>query len=403
MPIITSLLDTDFYKLSVQSVFFHNFSHLDAEYSFTCRNLGIDLLKYVPEDELSEQIFEHLPKLALTVEEYGYLIWTGYFKETYLQYLQNFRFNPSRHITVTRDNEKRTYNIVAKGPLVAIMFYETMILSIVNEIFEKNYCKDNGGIEQAIADGKMRLRRKQEKLAIYNEECELRGVAIPQLVEFGSRRRFSKEFHSFVLNELIKCKTNCIGTSNVHLAMSKGTVAIGTQGHEYFMAFQSVFSPHRSQVEALRMWLREYQGNLGIALTDTLGDERFFHDFTLEFANAFTGVRHDSGDPFAYGERIIAMYQGYGIDPTTKKIVFSDGLDFDVMIALHKQFVGRIDLSFGIGTFLSNDCGTPVPQIVFKMTKCNNQDVAKLSNNPAKASCRNSLYLEYLRMAAKEY
>lgn len=404
-PIIKSLLDTDLYKFTVMQIVYNRFGNIEAEYEFTCRNKDkVNLLKYVSEEELRFQIFKCLPKLALSQEEYEWLAAKGYFQETYLQYLRNFRFNPDQHITITRDEEAGTYRIVAKGPWAAIILYETMVLCIVNEIYETNYSAQNNRIVDAYNDGMARLKAKTQKLIDYNDECLRDGFGELKFIEFGTRRRYSRGWQDRVLEYLTAyLPDNLSGTSNVYLAFKYGIPEVGTFGHEFPMAMQGIYPIQKSQRMALRIWLQEYNGLWGTVLGDTLGDEKFFKDFTYDFAKGYDGVRHDSGDPFAYGERIIAMYEGYNINPRTKKIVFSDGLDFDTMIALHRQFRGRIQVLFGIGTDLTNDVGNPTLQIVMKIVMSNGQDVCKFSANPAKASCRNKLYLDYARMACERY
>ncbi len=404
-PIISSLLDLDLYKLTVHQIAFNRFGNIEAEYEFTCRNKDkVDLLKYVPEEELREQIFSFLPNLQLTPEEYNYLQGQGFYNETYLQYLLNFRFIPSKQIKIVRDTVFKTYRITAKGPWAAIILYETMILSIVNEIFEKNYSEHHQGAVKVDKIGFDNLEKKLELLIEYNLECKKKGVPVPQIIEFGTRRRYSRSWQEEVLNRLIVwVPENLVGTSNVHLARDRGIKAIGTFGHEFPMAMQGIVPVQHSQRYAFKTWLTEYRGQWGVALSDTLGDAKFSKDFSFELAKGYDGVRHDSGDPFAYGEKIIKMYEGYKINPSTKRIVFSDGLDFETMIALHKHFVGRIQISFGIGTNLTNDCGNPVLHIVMKIVRSNGQDVCKLSANPEKASCKNKLYLDYVKMAIRQY
>lgn len=408
-PIITSLLDLDLYKLTVHQIIFNRFANVEGEYEFTCRNKDkVDLLGLVPQEQLEAQI-KMLGDLKLSEDEYEWLAGRGYFQETYLQYLANFRLMPERQITVVRDEANRTYRIRANGPLAAIILYETLILSITNEIFEYNYTladTPQGEVvgEEVWFEGARRLTRKALTLLEYNQECEGRGIPVPKIIEFGTRRRYSKEWQKEVLHRFkLMVPDNIVGTSNVALAKEFNIKEIGTFGHEFVMAMQGIYPVQHSQRQAFKIWLSEYRGLWGTALTDTLGDEKFFKDFTFELAKGFDGVRQDSGDPAKFGERIIKMYEGYGIDPRTKKLVFSDGLDIDKVIELHRQFVGRIQVIFGVGTNLTNDLGNPVLHIVMKLTKCNGQDVCKLSANPAKASCKNPLYLDYVRMAIEQY
>ena len=188
------------------------------------------------------------------------------------------------------------------------------------------------------------------------------------------------------------------GTSNVLLAMKLGLTPLGTMAHEYLQACQALGPRLRdSQVFGFESWAREYRGDLGIALSDVYGIEPFLRDFDMYFCKLFDGARHDSGDPFAWGERMIEHYRRNRVDPLTKTLIFSDGLTVPRTIELFKQFHGRTQLAFGIGTNLTNDLGYEPLQIVIKMVRCNGQPVAKLSDTPAKNMCEDEKYLAYLR------
>jgi len=402
-PIIKSLLDLDLYKLTVLQIIFNLFSNIEARYEFTCRNKEkLDLLRYVPEDELREQLFKHLATLKLTDEEYRYVLSKGYYSKTFAQYLYNFRFLPEEQLTVKRDEENRTYRIIANGPWAGIILYETLVLSIVNEIFARNYTKNNKC--SPINDGIKHLSEKICTLTEYNVESIADGFDVPKLLEFGTRRRYSQLWQKNVIKTLITdCPHNLIGTSNVAFSKEFNIKEIGSFGHELPMGLQGLYPVQHSQRQAFKIWLSEYRGQWGTALTDTLGDARFFKDFSFELAKGFDSCRHDSGDPFIFGEKIVCMYENYDIDPLTKRLLFSDGLNFDTMIKLHRRFRGRIGLAFGIGTDLTNHMDIPVPQVVMKITMANSQDVCKLSANPAKASCNNQQYLDYVRMAIERY
>lgn len=401
-PIITSILDLDLYKLTVQQIAFNLFSNVITEYEFTCRNAEkVDLLRYVPQDELLEQL-DALAQVQLTEDEYLWLKEKGYYQETYLQYLLNFRFMPEQQLEIIPVPEKRTYRIRSYGPWAGTILYETMVLAIVNQIYGKNYIQEKRvSYTEALFTAKMRLNEKIHAVQDYNTEL---GSPKLKIIEFGTRRRFSSDWQRSVLDKLLfGIPDNIIGTSNVKLAKEFGIPEIGTFGHEFPMVLQGLYPVQKSQVMAARIWLQEYKGMWGTMLGDTLGDEKFFKDFTFDLAKGYDGVRHDSGEPAAYAERVIEMYKGYRIDPLTKKIVFSDGLDIASGINLHRQFYQRINVFEGIGTSLTNDVGIPVPQNVMKAVMSNGQDVCKLSANPDKASCRNPLYLSYTRMAVANY
>jgi nicotinate phosphoribosyltransferase len=188
------------------------------------------------------------------------------------------------------------------------------------------------------------------------------------------------------------------GTSNVYLAKQLGMTPIGTMAHEFMQAFQALDVRLRdSQKAALEAWVHEYRGDLGIALTDVVGMDAFLRDFDLYFAKLFDGLRHDSGDPYIWGDKAIAHYEKLKIDPKTKVLTFSDGLNLEKAWELHQYFRGRIKTSFGIGTNLTNDMGITPINIVLKLVECNGQPVAKLSDSPGKTMINNDTYLAYLR------
>jgi len=189
---------------------------------------------------------------------------------------------------------------------------------------------------------------------------------------------------------------NFIGTSNVDLARRYNLKPIGTMAHEFIQAAQALTRIKDSQKFAFDTWAKEYRGDLGIALSDCLGFEAFLNDFDMFFSKLFDGARHDSGDPYIWGEKLIAHYESFGIDPITKSAVFSDGLDFSKAIEIHETFKDRIKVSFGIGTNITNDTGFKAPQIVIKMTECDGRPVAKISDSKGKMMCKDDDYLKYL-------
>ena len=230
-----------------------------------------------------------------------------------------------------------------------------------------------------------------------------------KIADYGTRRRFSRAWHDEVLRVLVaRLGANGLGgnqfagTSNVWFAQRLGLTPLGTMAHEYLQACQALGPRLRdSQVFGFESWAKEYRGDLGIALSDVYGINAFLRDFDMYFCKLFDGARHDSGDPHTWGERLIAHYQANRVDPRTKTLIFSDGLTVPRTIELYKQFQGRCQLAFGIGTNLTTDSGDPpahVPlQIVIKMVRCNGQPVAKLSDTPNKNMCEDAAYLAYLR------
>jgi len=220
-----------------------------------------------------------------------------------------------------------------------------------------------------------------------------------EFFDFGVRRRFSSEWHREVLVTLKREVPQFFkGASDVLFARDLGLVPIGTMAHEYLQTFQTLGVRLRDfQRAALEAWVQEYRGDLGTALTDVVGMDAFLADFDLYFAKLFDGLRHDSGDPFVWGEKALKHYDKLRIDAKTKRLVFSDGLDFEKSFALYRHFADRTMVGFGIGTNLTNDMGLKTLHIVMKLTHANHQPVAKLSDSPGKLLCDDLTFLAYLR------
>jgi nicotinate phosphoribosyltransferase len=262
------------------------------------------------------------------------------------------------------------------------------VLAIVNEVYFRNVCR-----EPAWEEGRKRL---QSKMRLVLDDPALADFRI---AEYGTRRRFSRQWHEEVVVTMkAQMGTHFAGTSNVLLAMKHEVTPLGTMAHEYLQACQALGPRLRdSQVYALEVWAKEYRGDLGIALSDVYGMDAFLRDFDMYFCKLFDGARHDSGDPFVWGERLLAHYAANRTDPRTKTLVFSDGLTVPRAIELAKRFAGRCKVSFGIGTNLTNDLGHEPLQIVMKMVRCNGQPVAKVTDAPEKTMCDDKAYLAYLR------
>jgi nicotinic acid phosphoribosyltransferase len=234
-------------------------------------------------------------------------------------------------------------------------------------------------------------------------QLQAEGLGALKIADYGTRRRFGKAWHEEVLRTLVTrlgtgAQGQLAGTSNVLFAMKLGLTPLGTMAHEYLQACQALGPRLRdSQVFGFESWAKEYRGDLGIALSDVYGMSAFLRDFDMYFCKLFDGARHDSGDPFQWGERMLAHYTKNRVDPKTKTLIFSDGLTVPRTIELYQQFKGRCQLAFGIGTNLTNDLGYEPLQIVIKMIRCNGQPVAKLSDTPSKNMCDDEKYLAYLR------
>jgi len=386
-PIINSLLETDLYKFSMWQAMLHRHPQAQGEYRFACRN--------TPEFPLSELLAEvneqldHLCSLALTEDELAYLGALRYIKSDFIDFLRIFRFQ-RRFIEVRAEGEELV--IVARGPQVHVTAFEVFVLAIVNELYFRR-----ANAEAALAEGRDRLQAKIEQVRAFAAEPSRRNPF--EFFDFGLRRRFSGAWHEEVIGTLQReLPTIFRGTSNVYLARKLGLVAIGTMAHEYLQTYQALNVRLRDfQKHALENWVQEYRGDLGIALTDVVGMDAFLADFDLYFAKLFDGLRHDSGDPFIWGEKALAHYEKLRINTNTKRLVFSDGLKLDSAFALYRHFADRAQLGFGIGTSLTNDVGLVPINIVMKLVRCNGQAVAKLSDSPGKTMCNDETFLAYLR------
>ena len=388
--IITSLIDTDLYKFTMMQVVLHQFPGAQVEYTFKCRNSGIKLAPFVA--EIQDEI-RSLCTLAFKDDELAYLRSMRFIKSDFVDFLGLFKLN-EKYITVTALPDGQI-DITIQGPWLHTILFEIPVLAIVNEVYFRNTSK--ASLEGA---GSQRLDAKIDLL-------HAQGLEDLKIADYGTRRRFSKAWHAEVLKVLIaKLGTSATGqfagTSNVLWAQQLGLTPLGTMAHEYLQAAQALGPRLRdSQIFAFESWAKEYRGDLGIALSDVYGMSAFLRDFDMYFCKLFDGARHDSGDPFAWGERLIEHYQKNRVDPKTKVLIFSDGLSVPRTIELYQRFRGRCQLAFGIGTNLTNDLGDPpdhVPlQIVIKLTRCNGQPVAKLSDTPSKNMCDDEKYLAYLR------
>ncbi len=384
--IINSLLDTDLYKFTMMQAVLHQFPGAQVAYKFKCRNPGVQLAQYV--DEIRSEI-HGLCQLHFSEAELAVIRGMRFMKSDFVDFLGLFKLN-EKYITV-QGLPNGEIDIQIKGPWLHTILFEIPVLAIVNEVYFRRTCP--------VPDFEEGRRRLATKIELIND-AQLKELKI---ADYGSRRRFSKAWHQEVLQTLMQGlgtipSGRLTGTSNVLFANSLGLTPLGTMAHEYLQACQALGPRLRdSQVFGFETWAREYRGDLGIALSDVYGIEPFLRDFDMYFCKLFDGARHDSGDPFTWGERMIEHYKNNRVDPLTKTLIFSDGLTVPRTIELYKRFEGRCQLAFGIGTNLTNDLGYEPLQIVIKMVQCNGQPVAKLSDTPSKNMCEDTNYLTYLR------
>ncbi|MEO6925472.1 MAG: nicotinate phosphoribosyltransferase [Rhodanobacter sp.] len=383
--IIDSLLDTDLYKFSMMQVVLHQYPAAQVEYRFKCRTPGIDLASCI--DEIRVE-FAALCQLRFHADELDYLRSWRFITSDFVDFLGLFQLN-EKYVRITPSSEvPGEIEIHICGPWLHTIMFEVPLLAIVNEVY---FRRTSAGLD--LAEGRQRLHTK---IALLRDTPDYAGCRI---ADYGTRRRYSRLWHEEVVTALRDgLGAQLAGTSNVWLARKLGLTPLGTLAHEYLQAHQALGPRLRdSQVAALEAWAREYRGDLGIALSDVYGLNAFLRDFDMYFCKLFDGTRHDSGDPFEWGEKVLAHYQENRVDPRNKVLVFSDGLDIPRVMQLYSHFRGRCLLAFGVGTNLTNDVGPTPLNIVIKMIRCNGQPVAKLSDSPGKNMCEDPAYVAYLR------
>ena len=407
-PIVNSLLETDFYKLTQQAVVFEKFSTDRCTWAFRCRNNDVRFTEEMVE-EIREQI-QHFCSLRFTDEDREWLKeMFPWLKQSYIDYLRLWQ-PCAKHITINEPWHQK-YNdcgltIQATGSWLDTMMYEIPILAIVNEVY---FTFSYRGVWGAILDLFKAVSMKKIEKLVTGESY------IGTFSEFGLRRRLSGATQDWLIRALVSNKApGFVGTSNVYLAKKYGITAVGTQAHEFYMAFQGKheINPAYSNRFALAAWNDYYKTKLGIALTDTIGTDVFLRDFDENFSTLFSGVRHDSGDPFEWGNKMIAHYQKLGINPKTKTLLFSDSLNLTKAKKLYDYFKDRARVAFGIGTFWTapfdaeslNEYPLPLPvegihplNIVMKPIEFNGSPVCKLSNDAGKVMSQDKEYIDYLR------
>ena len=384
--IIQSLCDTDFYKFSMQMVVLHHFPSTDVKYKFVCRTKNIDLRPL--KEEIEEEI-DHLCSLKFTKEELNFLSSIRFLKKDYIDFLSDFTLK-RKYVEVS--NGFDGLEITISGPWLQCILFEVPILAIVSEV----YCKKQIDINEAYENLHKNLDKKIEFYKGLKNKFPF--------ADFGTRRRFSFDVQNGVVRDLKKEMPDTFtGSSNCYLCLTQDLVPIGTMAHEFISAGMGLGEVQlvKSQKYMLEKWAEEYRGDLGIALTDTINMDSFLIDFDLFLASLFSGCRQDSGDPYIWCEKLIAHYKKIRIDPLTKTAVFSDALDFEKASKIYDTFKDRIKVSFGIGTFLSNDCNIKPLSMVIKMTECNGNPVAKISDEPSKSICKDEEFLSYLKQVFK--
>ncbi|HGF5000155.1 nicotinate phosphoribosyltransferase [Vibrio parahaemolyticus] len=397
--IIQSALDFDVYKVNMMSAVAALYPDAMVSYKFIVRSEE-DLSELLP--EVKAEVLK-LQDVRFTEDEIAYMKRVApYLKPEFVEALRHFRFNPQSDVffhNKTMSDGSSQLRITINGLWKETILYETIIMSIVSEVRSRQRWSDIPFEQfQTVLEDKVRYLKA---------ELERRNITNFKFADMSTRRRFSFQAQRTMLEYLSKELPQCLtGTSNYHLARELDLTPIGTVAHEWFMGHQALVNVRDSQKIALQRWQKMFNGALGIALTDTIGIDAFLKDFDEELSHAYVGVRHDSGCPFTWGEKMIAHYESLGIDPMTKTLVFTDGLNFEQALDICEHFQGRVQVSFGIGTSLANDMGYYVNDqgeayqplsIVIKMVTCNGSPVAKISDEPEKAMCEDIFFLMNLK------
>ncbi|MGR5208233.1 nicotinate phosphoribosyltransferase [Vibrio alfacsensis] len=397
--IIQSALDFDVYKVNMMSAVAALYPDAMVSYKFIVRS-NEELSELLP--EVKAEVLK-LQDVCFTSEEIQYMKRVApYLSPEFLDGLHAFRFNPQRDVAFnikSMADGSSQLRITINGLWRETILYETIIMSIVSEVRSRVRWSDIP-VEQFQAV-------LAEKVSHLKTELKRRNITNFKFADMSTRRRFSFQAQRLMLAYLSKELPNCLtGTSNYHLAKELDLTPIGTVAHEWFMGHQALVNVRDSQKVALQRWQEMFKGALGIALTDTIGINAFLKDFDEELSKAYVGVRHDSGCPYTWGEKMIEHYQSLGIDPMTKTLVFTDGLNFEQALDICEYFQDRVQVSFGIGTSLANDMGDYVNaqripykplSIVIKMVSCNGSPVAKISDEPEKAMCEDIFFLMNLK------
>jgi nicotinate phosphoribosyltransferase len=369
----------DFYKPTMSQLAFER--HPEERVTFTFHNRGNQrIADYVDTTRLQDKL-NLLQQHGWTDYELAYLrslqdsTSQPYFSDGYLSYLKESTMPP---VQVCLDKDTNDIAIQATGDWPLVTFWETVVMGEVNEAYFEGYMVAHDVNPFEVYDEGD--RRLSEKIAILQDNPGIK------FSDFGNRRHFSLRWQKHIDERLMsECPDNFMGTSNISLARQLGITPIGTFAHEVPMVYAALADMNGADIRAshgtmLDDWFERYGKSLSIALTDTFGSDFFFADFGDERAAAWRALRHDSGDPVKFGEKVISFYEQHGIDPKTKTIVFSDGLDIETIVQLYEHFNDRVGVVFGWGTTLTNDLGLPALNIVMKATEVNGTSTVKLSD-----------------------
>lgn len=346
---LKSILDNDFYKITMQNAVVKLFPDEVVKYQFINRGNH-----HFPDGfaEAFRNCVNAMAELKLTKEEKNYLKKTcPYLALPYLDFLEGYRYDPSEVKISQSDNN---LEVIVEGLWYRTILWEVPLLALISELhYEMNYLERDSN--EKVIETTFQKAKKLNKLGV-------------TFAEFGTRRRHSYKVQDLVVDSLVKDhNSKFIGSSNVHFAMKYGIKPIGTHAHEWFMFHAAEYGFKMANEIALEHWVDVYRGDLGVALSDTYTTDVFFRQFDKKFSKLFDGVRHDSGDPLEFADKTIAHYQNNGINPLFKYIIFSDGLNLEKVLEITNYCKGKIGISFGIGTNLTNDVGLKPMNIVMKL------------------------------------
>ena len=364
-PIINSMLDNDLYKVSMLNFVLQLFPDTEVTYKFN--NRSKQKFNEVFLAALYKEINENLPKLKVTQDELNWMKNAcPYLPITFFEYFKNFKFNPD---LVKIEYYNGTLDLTISGLWRETILYEVPLLAIISELYFKH------------VDTNWNMDGQKEKLI---NKAKILNHNNCHFSEFGTRRRRNFEVQDLAM-EVFKDYSACNGTSNMFLAKKYGTKVIGTMAHEICQAMSALESMNHPNYYMLNNWIKVYNTSLGIALTDCYTTDSFLKNFSARFAKLYDGVRHDSGDPFAFINKIVDHYKKLNINPMHKVIVFSDSLDVTKATAIKQRCEGKINCAFGIGTNFTNDFeNSPALNIVIKLNSVNNIPVVKLSDDVGK-------------------
>ena len=376
--IIHSILENDLYKFSMSYYYQVHYPNAWGTFTFHDRNNT----KYTNEfvEDLRKE-FSNLASLSLLDSEFEWASSTiNYIPRYFWEWLCHFRFEADKIVTWL--DEEQHLHIEVSDLMYKVTFYEIPILAIVSELYHRHHDNVFQTREELLDVMVDNLKNKADIAACHNLF----------FADFGMRRRFNTISEEIVIEYMKEHCPTFTGTSTVYLAMKYHLKPIGTMAHECFMFQAAIHSPKEANYEVMEQWVKVYDGNLGTVLTDTYTVDVFLRNFSMKLAKLYDGVRHDSGDPKEFGDKIIDKYKSYGIDPKSKTIVFSDGLNFQTAAEIKEYFAGRIKVTFGIGTNLTCDLpGIKPMNIVMKLKECRINErqpiygCVKLSDVPGKA------------------